>query len=319
MAREATITQQQVNAAADELRAEGVKPTVRAVRDRLGSGSFATVTRLLGLWQAGQVPQVEVPITIPSQLQRMIADFIAQSVSEGRAPIEAELASQVQANADLVRECEGLSAQSAAIETRLEEVYRDRDAINGKLVQVEVDLEAARQEAVSERQAAENARTDLAKERLRLEAMPQMERDLAELRAALVDERERRARVESEAAVSRAMVETLTVQRDKAQAELAAQRDLAQTEVAGLRLELSQERQAHSAADARAESLAASVEGAQQVVAEVRQLAAERGQENARLQGMLEAATTRTAEVEKVLLAQFGQGDATAGAKGKGK
>ncbi|WP_455289003.1 DNA-binding protein [Cupriavidus necator] len=36
MGREATITQEQVNAAADGLRAAGQRPTVRAVRERLG-------------------------------------------------------------------------------------------------------------------------------------------------------------------------------------------------------------------------------------------------------------------------------------------
>jgi len=310
MVREATITQQQVNAAADALRAEGVRPTVRAVRDKLGSGSFATVTRFLNAWQAGQVPQSEAPLSIPPQLQRSIADFIAQSIGEAKAPVLADLADKAQANTDLVLECERLVAQVEATEARLEEVYRDRDAINGKLAQMEVNLNAARQESAAERQAAENARTDLAKDRLRLEAMPQMEDELAKLRKALADERDKRAEAESSAAVAKAMVEALTVQRDQAQAD-----------VAGIRQEFAQERKARGEAETRAESMSASVTGAQQVVAEVRELAAERERENTRLQAMLTAALARTAEVEKVLLAEFGREKTpAAGSKGgKGK
>lgn len=39
MGREANITPEQVHAIADAIKAEGGKPTLRAVRERLGTGS----------------------------------------------------------------------------------------------------------------------------------------------------------------------------------------------------------------------------------------------------------------------------------------
>lgn len=39
MAREATISQEEVNAVADSIRAVGIKPTARTVRDGLGAYS----------------------------------------------------------------------------------------------------------------------------------------------------------------------------------------------------------------------------------------------------------------------------------------
>ena len=54
MGRDATITPDQVYAIADAIKAEGGKPTLRAVRERLGSGSMGTITKLLQGWKSGQ-------------------------------------------------------------------------------------------------------------------------------------------------------------------------------------------------------------------------------------------------------------------------
>ena len=71
MAREANITQEQVNAAADALRAAGTKPTVRAVRERLVTGSNAVVMRLLDVWKSAQVKVAYVPVTLPGPLRAL--------------------------------------------------------------------------------------------------------------------------------------------------------------------------------------------------------------------------------------------------------
>lgn len=52
MPREPSITQEQVNAAANAIRAAGAKPTARAVRALLGNGSMNTVLGFLRAWQA---------------------------------------------------------------------------------------------------------------------------------------------------------------------------------------------------------------------------------------------------------------------------
>src|SRR3546814_20075149 len=54
MARISTIPQEQGNAAADALVTAGQKPTNRAILDKLGSGSMATVVKLLQNWKAGK-------------------------------------------------------------------------------------------------------------------------------------------------------------------------------------------------------------------------------------------------------------------------
>jgi len=185
MVREATITQEQVNAAADALRATGTRPTVRAVRERLGSGSNATVMRLLEAWKGGQVHQPEAPIALPPALQRSLVEFIGQAVSEGKLTLEADLVDMQQANADLVVESERQAATVEEQQAEIERVQSERDALAGRLEQLDADLLVARGDAEKERAAAETARTALAKAELRLEAMPRLEADLAAVRAEL--------------------------------------------------------------------------------------------------------------------------------------
>ena len=55
MGREASITFEQVASVADQIQREtGKKPTTRAVRELLGSGSLGTIVKFLQQWQAGQ-------------------------------------------------------------------------------------------------------------------------------------------------------------------------------------------------------------------------------------------------------------------------
>ena len=136
MAREASITKEQVNEVADRLRAGGVKPTARAVREELGSGSMATVLKYLQVWQAGQVRQAEAPVTLPPGLQRALVDFIGQEVATAKLALEADLVVAQQANVDLIAESERQAAALDEAEQGLEGLRSARDALQGRLGQL---------------------------------------------------------------------------------------------------------------------------------------------------------------------------------------
>ena len=89
MGREANITPDQVHAIADAIRAEGGKPTLRAVRERLGTGSMGTVSKHLQQWKAGQERQAATELALPPALQRAVLDFMATELAAARAPLEA--------------------------------------------------------------------------------------------------------------------------------------------------------------------------------------------------------------------------------------
>lgn len=204
MSREASITQEQVNAAADTIRAGGVKPTTRAVRDALGSGSMATITKLLNTWHAGQIRPTVEPVTLPPTLQRALVDFVGEEVATAKAGLEADLVSCQGAQADLIIESE---RQASTIELQAEalEVSQASQAEQaGRMGQMESDLAKARADGEQERMGAETARTELAKAQLRLEAMPRIERDIETLREQLAAEHQARVTAEQAAAVATA-------------------------------------------------------------------------------------------------------------------
>ena len=202
MARESSITIEQVHAVADAIRAEGGKPTSRAVRERLGNiGSMGTVNRFLQQWKASHERKATNALALPATLQNSILDFMEQELAMSRAALEAELAEQQQEASDLAAENE---RQTELIERLGEQVAglgEERAAAEGKAAQLAADLEAAHAEAGAERQAAEHARTELAKALLRLEAMPRLVEDLENSRAEAAGERAARIEAERSTAV----------------------------------------------------------------------------------------------------------------------
>lgn len=222
MAREANITQEQVNAVADQLRGAGIKPTVRAVRDKLGTGSNATVMKLLESWKATQVKVAEVPVTLPVSLQRALVDYLAQAVAEQKAELGAELAEQKQLNADLAIESERQADEIEALQAELDVMRTERDSLAGRVVQLDSDLRQVRGEVEQERVAAGAVRTELAKAQLRLESVPRLEADLVAVRADLDQERVGRAAAEQAAAVAVAKLEAETKARERVEADLVA-------------------------------------------------------------------------------------------------
>ncbi|MHB1358282.1 MAG: DNA-binding protein [Rhodocyclaceae bacterium] len=299
MAREATITQEQVNAAADAIRASGAKPTARSIRDQLGTGSMATVLKFLQVWQSGQVRPAAQDVTLPAGLTRALVDFIGQEVAQARAGLEADLATAQQASADLIAESE---RQAVTIESQAEALdlaHSEKAELQGKLGQMESDLATTRDEAARERQAAEAARTDLAKAQLRLEALPRIETEADRLRGELEAERRARTDAEQRAAVLASKVEYEVNLRTKAEADLvehvrmaedAAKQAWASAEALG------NERVAVQAAQARLEAAAREQADAKKEAEAARTAAKKAGEEAAELRGQLTAVKVRNAK-----------------------
>ena len=255
MARQATITQEHVNAICDRLRAANITPSPRKILDVHGSGSLSTITPLFKKWDAGQVVAADAgKVTLPAALTNMMVDVIGQQLAAGKAELEAKLAESEQNNVDLAREGERQLAEIDALTDQVELEQQELATVRGRLEQVDADLTTARDEAKREREGAEKARTDLAKAELRLEAMPRLEGDLAAVRGDLEAERKVRIEAQQHAAVSEAQRNDLVdrLLEEKARAEQSANA-----------LQLAQEQIAHNQ------------EQAQASIAQVQQLAQE--------------------------------------------
>lgn len=231
MVRAVTLTQDQVNAAADALKGEGAKVNARAVRQQLGTTvCLGTITKLLQRRKAGQERQVAAARDLPPVLQRAILDFVGEEVAQVRNECDAELTEQQQEAADLANENE---VQQEAIDT------------------LGADLDAAREELAREREVAEKARTDLAKAQLRLESLPRLEEAAEKARMELAKAQfklEDIPRLEEVAEQARAELVKMQVQLEsmtRLESELASVRGELETdrlELADIRVELEEER-----------------------------------------------------------------------------
>ena len=179
MPREASITYEQVAACATTILAGGGKPTARALREQLGSGSLGTIHRLQQQWQASRQPVPEALRSIPVAVERAIRDFAANEAGLAKGECLEQLAeSQAVAN-ELAAENERQVAQIADLHREVLELQTDKATQAGRLAQLDTDLWTLREELAGERRLAEAVRIELAKAQTRLESMVRVEALLA--------------------------------------------------------------------------------------------------------------------------------------------
>lgn len=238
MPREATITYDQVVRYAEAIKADGGKPTPRQIRDRHGSGSFGTIHKLFQQWESTQALAIEAALSLPPSVQRSILEFVRHELSVGRTDLEERLCQVTTSAEDLATEND---RQAALIDEQLatiESLRGEKAALAGRLAEIENAIGTHREDAVRERQAAEAARTEVAKLMLRLEGVPRLEAELAELRNEyqLID-RSRQA-IEKELAVSGAAYQSLELSKSEAVASLQGRLAEAQEELRAVSAQL---------------------------------------------------------------------------------
>ena len=266
MARESTITLEQVAAAAAELIASGAKPTLRAVRESLGTGSMGTIARMLQAWKGSQERTAVAELALPPALQRAILDFMQSELAAARAPLVAELADTQATAADLAAENERQTDDLAECGRQIEAHAAAQATAEGKAQQLAEQLAVAQAQAqaaadqaarqlAQERASAEAARTELAKAQLRLEDVPRTKAELADVRDELAAERAGREAGEKRAVVAEAQRDALAAQLAEAKAAaqtLAAQLEKAQARAEQLSADLADARVSAQAAQAEA-------------------------------------------------------------------
>lgn len=221
MARQG-ISFEQVCAAATALAGEGLQPTIKAVRERLGSGSPNTIHEHLKRWRDVHPSTTMAAPELPQALTAAIAAAIEHAAMQARQEIEERLA---QANA----ESDELTAYGSALESERDELAeklvamtRERDMEIGRAQQQATELVSAQQRIEIEQKAAEAARVELAKARLieqaqserRAEQFAEIER----LRGALAEAQKGRAVAEQQAAVLVAKLEAMAERARSAEA-----------------------------------------------------------------------------------------------------
>jgi chromosome segregation ATPase len=182
MAREG-ITFEQVAAAADALVGEGQQPTIRAIRERLGTGSPNTVHKHLTAWRearpvaAAAAPELPQALTaaIAAEIERLRAALA--DAQQGRTAAEqqaAVLAAKLEACAERVARAEARVEQIEQQAAKAAQVHEDARAA---AVQETRQAQAERDEA---RKVAAEAREQAARLAGQLEALTAKERNADE-------------------------------------------------------------------------------------------------------------------------------------------
>lgn len=183
MVREATITQEQVSAAANAIRAAGEKPTNRAVLEAVGSGSMATIVKFMQAWKASQARQGQaIGDRIDDEVIGAISNMLARKIEAATAADNIKL-TELQNDLSLViAENERDAATIAAQAAELASLRAQCQSQAGQIEALKGAAERARAQVEEEIQARESAQIALAKAELRIEALPALMEDVKQLR-----------------------------------------------------------------------------------------------------------------------------------------
>lgn len=171
MAR-AIVTQALVNEAADALAATGEEPSIIAVQERIGGGSYTTVKRFLATWKAQQEASKQQSVELPEAVAARGAALVrelwgaatglaeqrsAQVREEAQRQVAASLASLTSAEAAIARmeaeaeeQAQRLSGQEQTIATQRDELAQAHAAAQVAEARI---AEQARQAEELQRQA----------------------------------------------------------------------------------------------------------------------------------------------------------------------
>jgi chromosome segregation ATPase len=213
MSRVAAVTYEEVAVAAEQFLAEGVTPTAKLIRSRLGDqGSLATLQRHIVEWRSSQGSTRPLTRILSPEIQRAVFKFIDEEV----ARVNHELAQQVEQakrdSADLAADNEEQTTLVRQLQAELEEQATFRAKQDGQLARLLEELGSTREEAAVARREAERARLELSKVQPRLDAHASLENELRQLRADFEAQRHACVHAEQNAAVLRAQREILDAQ-----------------------------------------------------------------------------------------------------------
>lgn len=207
MAREG-ITFEQVSAAAEDLLKTGQQPTIRAIRERLGTGSPNTIHKHLTTWRASlPAPNVGV-FELPRQIQFAIIHEIERATADVRTQIELRLTEAMNEAAELAVSGEQLEIERDQLIEKIAAVTRERDTFVGKSEQQAAELAAQAETIQRQHAVVESVRIEAATARLKVEVQTDrivnLEAEIDRVRAVVNAAQQARGKAEQEAAVTAA-------------------------------------------------------------------------------------------------------------------
>lgn len=204
MAREG-ISYNEVAAAADKLVGEGKAPTIKAVREHLGTGSPNTIHRHLASWREAQPAQQSAAYELPAELVNAFGKELARGAAAAKAQVEDDLVNAQAEAADLAAAGERLEIERDELAEQLALVTSERDGFQATAQERGAEIERLVADLKREAESGEAARVDVAKAQLKAEAsaerLTEQAAEIERLRASLETARKGRQEAEKNEAV----------------------------------------------------------------------------------------------------------------------
>lgn len=142
----AKVTNDQINTAIEQLNSEGIKPTIRAVRERLGAGSPNRIQPLLAAWHDRNKPAEAAQATLDDNDAQVFADILARARSkaiasklEEIAELKTQLEEITQAGQQLEDDNEQLEIANSQLDEQKSEAVILADARQQRIEQLEAE------------------------------------------------------------------------------------------------------------------------------------------------------------------------------------
>ena len=124
------VTNEQINMAIEQLNSEGIKPTIRGVRERLGGGSPNRIQALLAAWHDKSRPGEAAAAVLGEGLQQALGELFARERS-------AAIATKLEEIDDLKEQVSELASEGARLENESVELQEHNETLTAAQAQAQ--------------------------------------------------------------------------------------------------------------------------------------------------------------------------------------
>ena len=159
------IDQDEFNETADRLRAEGKKVSAVTMRQALGGGSYDTIYKYLGLWEArtsSSVIKVE-PQAIPPSVQAGFANAWRLAREEAAAEIQAIKDKCAEEVGGVLAQFHGALEAIAQIESERKAEVKEIEELTARLASLQSEVSAAKEATAGYRATAEQLKAQVSR------------------------------------------------------------------------------------------------------------------------------------------------------------
>lgn len=175
MARQATITLAEVEQIANNLVKDGVKPTVRLILERHGSGSLGTITPLFRMWTDAKTKVATEGLALPPTIQRAILDLVASERTNAVTILQSQLIDAEEANNELSRDNAALIDETEEQRTRIQQLRESAAKREGEHEVLQNELLEVKTQLIHAREISEKTRIELEKTQMRIQELQKIE------------------------------------------------------------------------------------------------------------------------------------------------